>query len=545
MIPYLLDKDFDLVKLYESGDLPVFDADNKQIYVRDPHPSVPERVGIGVLAETTECIAKSVLNGEDEITLKYPADGQLFDKIEVRGIVIAKPDKFRNPQPYRIYRITKTIKGMITIYARHVVYDLGGIIAKPYKVHNLADALKGLKDNAMTSCQFTFATNMNIDRDFEVTIPTPIWDLLGSKTGSLLDIYGGEYSFDGYDIQLKDRIGANRGVSIRYGVNMTDFEQDANCASCYTGVVGYWSGTDNQVVHTNVIAAPGTYGYTKIMTVDFSRDFDEAPTIEQLNELVQLYIENNNIGIPDVSWKINFVPLDQTVEYSVENITDARIRGIFFEGVSLGDDVKVIFEKYNVNATARVISVEWNVLRDRYNDVELGSVKSNLANTIATQTKEIAAVPTADDVTKIASVVASGIVAEWIQTGKISADRIEGGTLQLGKELNESGRIDIFNAANEYIGALYNAGMWWGSGIYSSLQNQNGFSIRKRYSDDGSTQNLVFIGRTTRDETTGMDYGILHMASVDDSGNRVINAYINGDGTISCKRLFVNGHEIT
>lgn len=532
MIPFLIDKNFDLVKLFESGDLPVFDSDNNQIYVFDPNPSTPESNGIGILAETSECVAKHVINGEDEIVLKYPVDGELYDKIELREIIVSQVDRIRGNQPYRIYRITKPIKGHITIYARHIAYDLSGIVVRPYSAITLSEALAGLKNNAMVSCPFNFSTTRDVMSNFEVSVPVSIWSLLGGGEGSLLDVYGGEYCFNGFNISLENKIGEDRGVSVRYGVNMTDFQQDANCADCYTGVVAYYADTE-QIVYSDVISAFGDYQYVKIMTIDLTPYFNSAPTRQALNEAARVFVEANQIGVPNVSWTVNFIPLDTTEEY--KDISS-------LESVSLGDTVKVIFEKLNVNATARVVGIEWNVLTDKYISVELGSIKSTLASTISNQTRTISSMPSTEEVKNISATVASGIVADWIETHKINADLIEGGTLVLGRELNEAGKIDIYDENNNFIGSMYNGGIWYGNSEFSALQNQNGFNIRRKNGDNFAQ--LVYIGRGLADQQGNVS-GIIQTATVDSNLQRTVNAFINGDGTISCKRLFVNGHEIT
>jgi hypothetical protein len=212
------------------------------------------------------------------------------------------------------------------------------------------------------------------------------------------------------------------------------------------------------------------------------------------------------------------------------------------EAVSLGDTVGVRFEKLGVDARARVTEIKWDVLLDRYVSVSLGRVRNNIADTIASQIQEIAEAPTKEDVEKIANIVAGRLVADFISAGTISANRIEGGSLVLGKELNQAGIVRIYDEQNNFIGSLYNGGSWFGRGMFSCLQNPDGFSIRKKA--NGGLQNLIYIGRR---ETlpSGLDAGIIHCAAVDKDGNVSINSFINGDGTVSCKRLVVNGHEIT
>lgn len=399
MRPILISADFDLQRLVDADGKLTFDADNKALWVPNPSPTVPTNNGVGVLADAISCKVKTVLNGEDELELTYPITGDLFDQLALRALIVAEVAE-RGKQPYRIYRITKPLNGIITVYARHLVYDLAGIVVEPFSANGIQAALTGLKNHAMTNCPFTFVSGRTTDSRFAVQVPTAAWSLMGGTRGSLLDVYGGEYSWDGYTIRLENHIGSNNGVSVRYGVNMTDLEQDARCDSCYTGVVAYWKKEDS-VIHSPVVAAVGTYGYVKILPVDMSDRWEDMPTKEQLVAAAQAYIVNNQIGVPSVSWRVSFVQLGQTEEYK-------DIAAL--EHVSLGDTVGVHFAKLGVDATARVNSIEWDVLLERYAVVNLGSIKSNIADTIATQARELEQTPTRTEVASLTSAIAAALM---------------------------------------------------------------------------------------------------------------------------------------
>lgn len=433
MIPYLIDKDFDLNQLRESEEYDLFSSDNLALYVLNANPSIPTNNGVGVLADATYCRANHVLNGEDEIVMKYPITGALFDKIELRAVIVANVDRTRGNQPYRIYRITKPLHGIVTIYARHLAYDLAGVVVEPFTATGIQAALSGLKSHAMTNNPFTFVSTRSTASKFKVTVPSPVWSLMGGQSGSLLDVYGGEYLFDGYTVHLENHIGADNGVSVRYGVNMTDLEQDANCADCYTGVVAYWQSQDEDddtVVYSPVMSAAGTYGYVKILTVDMSSKWETAPTQTQLKTAASAYIVNNKIGVPKVSWKVGFVPLDTTEEYK-------DIAAL--ERVSLGDTVGVHFEKLGVDASARVRSIEWDVLLGRYISVELGDVKNNIADTIVQQTREIEKTPTKREVQSLAAQISKTLTASILGA--------EGGSVRF-LDTNNDGEPDTLYIAD-------------------------------------------------------------------------------------------------
>ena len=226
--------------------------------------------------------------------------------------------------------------------------------------------------------------------------PSSIRSLLGGSDGSILDTFGGEYLFDKWNISLLESRGADRGVTIRYGKNMTDLEQEENDTDFYTGVYPFWysesedGGLVTLSANDGIVNAPGNYDFVKIMPLDLSsEDFGkettdsegytttiEKPTEAELLAAAQKYIANNKIGIPKVSLDVSFVMLAQAEEYK----DFARL-----ETVKLCDTVTVEFEKLGVKTTAKCIKTVYNVLTDKYDSIELGEPKSSLAETVSNQ----------------------------------------------------------------------------------------------------------------------------------------------------------------
>lgn len=380
MTPWIISNAYALDRLVESANKKVFDSNNLALQLQAVNPSIPTNNGLGRLEEATYCQVHHELNGEDELELRYPVSGGMFDRLQLRNIIVAKADKQRGNQPYRIYSITKPLSGIVTAYARHLAYDLDGVVVEPYTASTITEALAGLKSHAMTGNPFTFTTTRTTSANFTVKVPSSVRSLMGGRSGSLLDVYGGEYTFDEYTVSLENSVGQNRGVSVRYGVNMLNLEQEENCANCYTGIVAYWTKENEPVIYSPVYVASNAYGYVKVLTVDMSDKWDSVPTQAALNTAAKNYIVENQIGVPKVSWTVDFVPLEDTEEY--KNIAA-------LEQVNIGDTVNVVFEKFGINASARVREVTWDVLKNRYVSVRLGSPKTNAADTIAAQNAEI------------------------------------------------------------------------------------------------------------------------------------------------------------
>ena len=339
--------------------------------------------GIGVLYDAASCKVTEELNGQYELTMQYPLTGIHAESIADRCIIMAKPNPVSDPQPFRIYRIKPSSSGTVTINARHLVYDASGIPIAPFSASSATEALVNMKAAAAVECPFFFHTDKDTQANLVARAPKSLWRTLGGSAGSILDVYGGEYEFDRYDIHLHNRRGADRGVSIRYGKNLRTLEQDRNCVECYTGVYPYWASSDGEnlvQLPEKVIAAEGEYNHVQILTLDLSAEWQEPPTEGDLRARAEKYMVDNDIGVPDVSWKVEYVPLEQTEEYKGQAI---------LERVLLGDTVTAVFPLMRVNASARAVKTIYDVLQERYDSVHLGKVKSNLADTIAKQQQEI------------------------------------------------------------------------------------------------------------------------------------------------------------
>lgn len=359
--------------------------------------------GIGVLYDAISCKVTEELNGQYELTMKYPLTGIHAEFIADRCLILAKSDPVAEAQPFRVYNIRPSSDGTIVINARHLAYDTMGIPVAPFSALSAADAMVSVKAATVVDCPFDFYTDKTTSATLNARIPKSLWRTLGGSAGSILDVYGGEYEFDRYDIQLHNRRGADRGVSIRYGKNLSTLEQDRNCAECYTGVYPYWASADGETLvqlPEKVIAADGTYNYVKILTLDLSAEWQEEPTVDQVRTRAERYMTDNDIGVPTVSWQVEFVQLEQTEEYKGTGL---------LERVLLGDTVTVVFPVMHVNASARAVKTVYDCLLERYESVTLGKVKSNLADTIARQQQEIEKKPSATVMQSIAAKLADSI----------------------------------------------------------------------------------------------------------------------------------------
>ena len=347
--------------------------------------------GIGRL-ESMSCYVTEERNSIFELEMTVKMDSRHFSDIVHSAIILAKPSPSRNPQPFRIYEISKPINGKVSVRAEHLSYQLNYIPVMPFSAQGIKNALNGFKNSAAENCPFTFWTDLTSTASYAIAAPESIRHYLGGVRGSILDVYGGEYEWDNYTVKLHKARGVHRGITLRYGKNITNLEQEENIANTYTGICPYWRSDGLQVTLPEKVlhsSNASNFPYQRTVTKDFSSAFQSRPTVAQLRNYANAYMQAAKIGVPKVSIKVTPIDLSQSEEYKdlFENQT-----------IELCDYIDVDFEKLGVHVTEEVTRIKYDVLNERYVEIDIGDVRSSLARTIEDQMDEMSYLPTADDV---------------------------------------------------------------------------------------------------------------------------------------------------
>lgn len=341
--------------------------------------------GIGTLADAISCTVIEERNGSYELEMEYPLGGINYDEIRNNRIILAMPSDGQKAQPFRVFKITRPIGGVVKIYAVHLSYDLSGIPVAPFTANDCPSALNGLKSNSMIANPFEVWTDISGSGKYKQNSPASFRSRLAGTDGSILDSFGkgAELEFDRLTVKVHQNRGRDNGVTIRYGKNLTDLKQQESIENVRTGVIAYWYKEENNtqdviVGEIQYLENHADYPKENIHVLDCSADFEKKPDKQQLNTRAKQYIKANNIGVPKVSIDVSFIQLWQTEEY--KNI-------VSLERVSLCDTVHVVFDKLGVNAVAKVIKTEFDVLNERYIKITLGEARSSFGEAIREATK--------------------------------------------------------------------------------------------------------------------------------------------------------------
>ena len=340
--------------------------------------------GLGRLDDLIDCTVTEERNGEFYLIATIPITSRMYPLIGLSKIIYAVAHDGDDGQAFRISKISKPFDGKVEIEAQHISYQLSWIPLKPFTAGNCPEAISKIVPMSAENNPFTFWTDIQTVANYSQDVPASVRSRLGGTEGSFLDVYGGEYEFDNYTVKLHSARGQNKGVTLRYGKNITDIKQEESIESTYTGICPFWQGSDGTLATISGYVVESEYAshypFNRTKIVDFSSEFENEPTGAQLLAKAQSYINSNNIGIPSVSIDVSFVALWQTEEYKdIANL----------ERVQLCDTITVLFDKLDIAVTAKVVRTEYDVLMERYNEITIGSVSSSLATTISGMDNEV------------------------------------------------------------------------------------------------------------------------------------------------------------
>lgn len=352
--------------------------------------------GLGRLSDALSCVVTEERNGSYELAMEYYENGIHADELETDMIIYAKPSATNSGQPFRIYKITKPLNQRFKVYARHISYDLSYVSVFPFSGATTAtEAMQGLFSHADGIGDFTLGTvNVSSSGTFAVDVPASFRNWIGGRNGSILDTFHGELEWDGYTVNLWASRGRDRGLTLRYGKNISDISKTEEIDYTITGVSPYFKTADKQVLtlpEKSVYKDGVSYTTpTRVMALDMQSYVDESgireanpeATEEQINAMLitamrtaaQAYADTQLSGVPDATIEVSFVDLSSTEEY----------KGIasLFTVASLCDTVTVEYSRLGISVQSKIVKTEYDVLQERYDKLTVGKVKQGLADKV-------------------------------------------------------------------------------------------------------------------------------------------------------------------
>lgn len=332
--------------------------------------------GLGRLRDVVSCTVTEERNGIYELNFEYPMTGQHFDEIQIGRIVAVEHDDSGDVQPFDIMSYTRPINGVVTFHCVHISYRQSYLTVNGSNIGSLSAALTRLKNNASPSNPFTYWTDKTSTGYVGAFdgVPKTVRSMLGGVEGSLLDTYGGEYEWDKFTVKLWSQRGQYRDFSIRYGINMMDYQDETDSSSCYSSCIPYWTdGTTTVVGDKQTLSNRPPSGRDACIPMDVSEKFETQPTKTQVNAMGLSVLNSGQPYLPAQTITVSFVRLQDTPEY-------AQFSSLLRCG--LCDTIKVIFPDYQSSGNFKIVKTVWDVLGERYEEMELGTLQTTLSEAL-------------------------------------------------------------------------------------------------------------------------------------------------------------------
>lgn len=466
-------------------------------------------------------------NGSFYLDLETSLD--YVDDLTANRIVVANTPQ--GSQAFRITNVEQTRK-KISAKCHHVFYDSNNyLIADSYVVDkNCNDALDHLNNATDNTSPFTTVSDVTMINSFRCVRKS-----LYEAIQTVIERWGGHLVRDNYTIAIRNAIGKDNGVVVRYAKNLKEINCEYNWDNVVTKLMPV--GKDGLLLDEKYVYSNIQYDipYTKCVSFEQNRieedDYKDAEgnlneasynnaLMNDLRTQAQDYVNSN--CKPSVNYKL---------KANLEKITD------------VGDTIVVKDERLGLDITTNVIAYDYDCILERYTELEFGNFKqklSNLVDSITSSTQQtiqennkVIKVTLSDELKtatdKILSAMSSSYVIyegdkilvvdalpkeeahhviminsggiafsdtgingafksawtidnvlnmEQINVINLTADLIKGGTLKLGANLNQFGTLEIYDEANNLIGILDKNGLRL-NGVddsYIVINNEIGFA---------------------------------------------------------------------
>lgn len=337
----------------------------------------------GAISSLCEAFVEEERNGLFELSFIMLNTDSLFNYVKEENIVVVNANDTLLNQKFRIYMTRKLMNNRVEVYARHISFDLmyDYIDNVSFANQSCEYALNQLFRSSNFSKHYKGYSDIVNAQDYSMSMAN-VLEAIGGKKGSIIDTFGtgAEILRDNENIHVLNKRGYDNEVTIEYKKNLTGFELEEDTTDLVTRISPYAKYNDSETNEEIIVKADyvdstliANYSHPYIKSIDYSDKFGdgEIPTVSKLQDLARKEYKNNKVDIPKQNFKIEFIPLSKCVGY--EGLEDK---------ISLCDIVTIIDARYNIKTQSKVIKTVFNVLKNRYESMELGEPRTSLGDVI-------------------------------------------------------------------------------------------------------------------------------------------------------------------
>ena len=345
--------------------------------------------------EPISAVIRQEINGEYSCDVEIALSDNLAEYFDIDAVIYLD-DADGKVQQFRLERPEKTLDSL-RAFGWHISQDLAHdmILNDAWITQTGSAVLPDLLQAGISETRFTGTSDITTENSLRIVRSSVLNALIGDQDNSFINRFGGEIERDNFTVNMKSRLGADRGYRIAYKKNLTGLHITDDASTIVNRIVPTFLNASDAAV-----LLPETYidsdriddtAVPHVRSIHYGdiKVGEEVDGVVPYPTLASAYSEvrdrvaamyDAGIDRPALTVDIEFVQLRNTLEYA-----DFEM----LETVLLGDTIRADYEDYTV--TNRVVAYEWDALLKRYNKIILGTVRPSLdamTASIATQVAE-------------------------------------------------------------------------------------------------------------------------------------------------------------
>lgn len=365
--------------------------------------------------EPISAVIRQEINGEYSCNIEIALSDKLAEYFDIDAIVYL-PDANDTVQQFRLERPERTLE-TLTAFGWHITQDLAHdlILNRAWIDRQGSDVLPELLQAGISERRFTGTSDIETINSLRIVRLSVLSALIGDQDNSFINRFGGEIERDNFTVNMKTRLGADRGYRIAYKKNLTGIDVIEDASTVVNRIVptflnasdaavllpeGY---IDSVRIGDTAVPRVQTIHYGDIKVGEEINGIVPYPTLASAYEEVRDRVASlyaAGIDRPAITANIEFVQLRNTIEYADYEA---------LETVLLGDTIRADYEDYTV--INRVVAYEWDAILKRYNQITLGTVRPSVdAITAAISTQVLDTVDTV-----VRERLVSSIISEMVK----------------------------------------------------------------------------------------------------------------------------------
>ena len=288
-----------------------------------------ENNGLAVLDECISAEITNELNGEYSLEIEYPVVSRKVQFLEELNIIKADGQLFRI---YKVERVQDKIS-KVKVWARHIFYDLAYYFIESARIlnANTKEALEGAIPPELQAVYDFSAPEENIAPFIAKEINA------ADAMYRLIEVYGGEIYRNNYTAHIKEKIGIDKGILIKYGKNIRGMKVIEDTSEIATKI--YPVGASGLLLPERYIEVEGDKANILSFPIIKKVEFKECKDIDTLR--VKAIEYSKKAANPKVYMTIDLLELSKVEEYKeFKKLTE----------VNVGDIVKVKNERFGLTS---------------------------------------------------------------------------------------------------------------------------------------------------------------------------------------------------